>query len=137
MAKKITREGSKVAPPPAHKKVTKHVSKKAHSEVSGFVEFLRTQGVVGLAIGFIIGAQAKIIVDQLSASFINPILGLILGSSTGLTGKEFVITIGSRSGTFMWGAFVYALINFLIIAAVIYFTFKWLRLDKLDKKKDK
>lgn len=136
MAKKITREGSKVAPPPKHKKVTKHVSHKAKSEVTGFVEFIRTQGVVGLAIGFIIGAQAKILVDQLSASFINPILGLIVGSPEGLTGKVWFVTIGERSATFTWGAFLYSIINFMIIAAVIYFTFKWLRLDKLDKKKD-
>lgn len=136
MAKKITREGSAVAPPPKHKKVTKRVHQKAKDDAISFVEFIRTQGVVGLAIGFIMGAQAKLIVDQLSASFINPILGLIVGSPQGLTGKTWFVTVGSRSATFAWGAFVFAVINFIIIAAVIFFTFRWLHLDKLDKKKD-
>lgn len=136
MVKKVTRKGSVVAPPPKHKAVTKHVHTKTKDHAVGFVEFIRTQGVVGLAIGFIIGAQAKILVDQLSTSFINPILGLIVGSSDGLTGKTFYIHIGERSATFTWGSFVFTLINFVIIAAIIYLTFRWLRLDKLDKKKD-
>lgn len=136
MAKKITREGSEVAPTPKHKKVRKRVHQKAKDDAISFVEFIRTQGVVGLAIGFIMGAQAKLIVDQLSASFINPILGLIVGSPQGLTGKTWYVTIGARSATFAWGAFAFAVINFIIIAAVIFFTFRWLHLDKLDKKKN-
>lgn len=135
MAKKVTRQGSKVSPPPKHKVVTKHVSTKAQDNVTGFVEFIRTQGVVGLAIGFVIGTQAKQLTDTLTASFVNPMLGLIVGTSQGLTSKTFSISIADRTANFGWGAFVYAVINFVIIAAIIYFTFKWLRLDKLDKKK--
>lgn len=136
MAKKITRKGSAVAPPPKHKEVTKKVTHKTRHSVGGFVEFIRTQGVVGLAIGFIMGTQAKLIVDQLSNSFINPVLGLIVGSPQGLSGKTFYVTIWGRHATFGWGAFLFSVINFVIIAAVIYYTFKWLHLDKLDKKKD-
>jgi len=135
MAKKITREGSELAPTPKHKKVTKRVHAKAKEDAISFVEFIRTQGVVGLAIGFIMGAQAKLIVDQLSASFINPVLGIIVGSPQGLSGKTFYLTVWGRSATFMWGAFAFAVINFLIIAAVIFFTFRWLHLDKLDREK--
>ena len=102
--------------------------------ISGFIEFIRSQGVVGLAIGFIIGTQAKALVDQMSNSFVNPLLGLIVGSGDGLTSQVFSLTFGEKTATFSWGAFVYALINFFIIAAIIYFTFRLLRLDKLDKK---
>ena len=100
------------------------------------MEFLRTQGVVGLAIGFIIGTQAKVLVDQLNASFINPLLGLLIGSGDNLTSQRFALTIGDNTAEFAWGAFVFVLINFVITAAIIYFAFRWLRLDKLDKKKD-
>jgi large-conductance mechanosensitive channel len=62
---------------------------------------------------------------------------LIVGSPDGLTGKVWHVSIGGRSATFGWGSFLYAVINFIIIAAVIYFVFRWLHLDKLDKKKDK
>lgn len=104
--------------------------------MAGFVEFLRTQGIVGLAIGFIMGVQSKALVDQFSQSFIDPLLGFILGGSETLSQETFTTTLGSRSATFGWGAFVYAAINFVFIAATVYFVFRWLRLDKLDKKKD-
>lgn len=121
------------------KKVTKRVTNKvtttAQSSIAGFVEFIRTQGIVGLAIGFVMGLQSKALVDQFTASFINPLLGLLFNSSQPLSDKTIYVQINSRSATFGWGAFVYTVINFIIIAAVIYFTFKWFRLDKLDKKK--
>jgi len=109
---------------------------KTRQEFGGFVEFLRVQGVVGLAIGFILGTQAKVLVDQFSASFINPILGLMIGGGESLTAQKFSLTVGGNVAVFSWGLFVFVMINFLITAAIIYFTFKWLRLDKLDKKKD-
>ena len=122
----------------AHKtlQVTKSVHRKTKGSLQGFFDFIRTQGIVGLAIGFVIGVQAKALVDQFSSSFVNPILGLIVGSTGGLTNKKFVVTVGDSTAVFTWGAFVYSVINFIIIAAIIYFVFKWLRLDKLDKKKD-
>lgn len=117
------------------KRVTKKVASRAQTSVQGFVEFVRTQGVVGLAIGFIMGTQSKQLIDQMSKSFIDPMLGLVIGGGQSLSEKTLYIQLNSRSATFMWGAFIYAVINFLIIAAVIYFTFKGLRLDRLDKKK--
>jgi len=118
------------------KTVSSAARAKTRAQFSGFVEFLRTQGVVGLAIGFIIGTQAKVLVDQLNASFINPLLGLMLGSGNNLTAEKFSLTVGNNTAIFSWGAFVFVLINFVITAAIVYFAFRWLRLDKLDKKKD-
>lgn len=120
----------------AKQKLRERAKRRTKSEFTGFLEFVRTQGVVGLAIGFVIGAQAKVLVDQFTYSFVNPLLGLIVGSADGLTGKAFHLTVAGNTATFGWGAFVYSLINFMVIAAIIYFTFKWLKLDKLDKKKD-
>lgn len=119
-----------------HKVVASKARAKTRQEFGGFVEFLRVQGVVGLAIGFILGTQAKVLVDQFSASFINPILGLMIGGGESLTAQKFSLTVGGNVAVFSWGLFVFVMINFLITAAIIYFTFKWLRLDKLDKKKD-
>lgn len=117
--------------------VTTKARAKSRAEFSGFVEFLRTQGVVGLAIGFIIGTQAKVLVDTLNASFINPLLGLMLGSGTNLSAQKFSLTIGSNKAVFAWGQFVFVLINFIITAVIIYIAYRWLRLDKLEKEKKK
>ncbi|MCA9342989.1 MscL family protein [Candidatus Saccharibacteria bacterium] len=117
-------------------KVGSKVKNKAKNSTQGFVDFLRSQGIVGIAIGFVMGTQARLLIDQMSQSFIDPLLGLILGGNTSLSEKTLYVQVNSASATFAWGAFIYAVINFIIIAAAIYFMFKWLRLDKLDKKKD-
>jgi large conductance mechanosensitive channel len=106
----------------------------AAQPVNGFVNFLREQAVVGLAIGLIIGTQAKDVVNTLTASFINPLAGLLIPGSGNLAAKQFAIHYGSKVGEFGWGAFASSLINFIIVAAVVYFVIKGLRLDKLDKK---
>lgn len=119
------------------KKPVDNVKQKAQTGMQGFVDFIRSQGIIGLAIGFVMGVQSKALIDQMTRSFIDPLLGLIIGGSGGLSDKTLYVQVNSRSAVFTWGAFVYSVINFVVIAAVIYFTFKWLHLDKLDKKKDK
>jgi large conductance mechanosensitive channel len=124
----------------AESKEPKTEKRKAASKVvaqpfNGFVEFLREQAVVGLAIGLVLGTQAKQIVDSLTTNFINPIVGLVTPGGGDLAKKTFVVHHGDKVGTFGWGAFAATLIDFIIVAAVIYFVIKGLRLDKLDKKK--
>ncbi len=101
--------------------------------VKGFLDFVREQGVVGLAIGFILGGAVSKVVSALVTDIINPIISFLIGSNEGL--KETHIALGDAK--IMWGDFLSVIIDFLIIAAVIYFGFKGLGLDKLDKKKEK
>lgn len=97
-----------------------------------FLSFIREQGVVGLAIGFILGGAVSTVVASLVNDIINPILGLVLGSAEGLKSVSF-----SLFGAELFiGKFITVLINFFVIAAVVYYGFKGLGLDKLDKKKD-
>jgi large conductance mechanosensitive channel len=100
--------------------------------MKNFLNFIREQGVVGLAIGFILGGAVSGLVKALIDDLINPLIGLILGSASGLETMSFPIF----SATINFGHFVSVLINFVIIAAVVYYGFKALGLDKLDKKKD-
>jgi large-conductance mechanosensitive channel len=102
--------------------------------VGGFVNFLREHSVVGLAIGFVIGLQAQLLVKQLVDSFISPAFTLFFGQS--LTHRTFTLHFHSHMGTFGWGAFVYGLLNFLFVLAAIYAIFKYLKLDRLDKPKE-
>jgi large conductance mechanosensitive channel len=107
-----------------------------HKQLHGFVEFLREQSVVGLAIGLVLGTQAKALVDQLIASFINPLVGVLLPGQGTLKEKVFTMHWNGKEADFGWGAFVISLLTFVVVAAVVYFVFKGLKLDKLDKKKD-
>lgn len=99
--------------------------------INGFLDFIREQGVVGLAIGVVIGVAAKDTVDALTQGFINPLIGLILPNVDSLSSKKFVID----GSDFLWGNILLNIINLLVIAAVIYFIIKGLGLDKLDRKK--
>ncbi|NMB92237.1 MAG: MscL family protein [Parcubacteria group bacterium] len=98
--------------------------------MSGFIDFIRKQGVIGLAIGFILGGAVSKLVSALVEDIINPIIGLALGKIGSLSNA--ILTIGPIN--ILWGHFISVLIDFLIIALVVYYGFKALHLDKLDKK---
>lgn len=107
---------------------------KASSHGSGFMNFIREQGVVGLAVGLAIGTAAGDTVKQLVGAFIDPIVQLIIGSQEGLKAAEFTLQVGDRTATFTWGAFVSSLISLLAVAFVVYAIVHFLKLDKADKK---
>ncbi|MDP3093934.1 MAG: MscL family protein [bacterium] len=98
--------------------------------MKGFIDFIRRQGVVGLAVGFILGGAVAKLVSALIQDLISPFIGLITGSAGGLA--EAALNIGPIN--LMWGHFLSVLIDFLVIAIVVYFGIKGLGLDKLDKK---
>lgn len=108
-----------------------------NKQLKGFMDFVREQGVVGLAVGLAIGTAAGATVKAIVDGLINPIVGFIIGGNdlsklvwnTGLTrsGTELVIA---------WGVVVNSIITLLAVAAVIYYVVHGLKLDKLDKKKD-
>ena len=104
----------------------------AKDYTSGFFDFVREQGVVTLAVGFIIGGAVTKLVNSFVTYIINPILGFVLGK-TNLNGA----TIQLGKATIAWGAFISSLIDFLVIALVVYLGFRILHLDRLDIDKKK
>ena len=108
------------------------------SGAKGFLDFIRTQGVVGLAVGLILGGAVSILVKSLVDNVILPPIGLLLGSGDGLKGLSW--TIGKGNGgdpaVIYYGTFLNDFVNFVIIALVVYLVFHMLGLTKLDKKKD-
>ena len=99
--------------------------------MKGFVEFIREQGVVGFAVGFILGGSISRLVTSLVNDIVNPILGLALGKVGNLSSAYFLI----GSAKIMWGSFTTVFIDFFVIALVVYFGVKILRVDKLDRPK--
>jgi large conductance mechanosensitive channel len=99
--------------------------------MQGFLEFVRTQGVVGLAVGFILGGAVSKVVSSVVNDLVNPILGMVLGSVEGL--RTMTLSVGSAE--ILLGSFVSTLIDFLVVAAVVYFGVKKLGLETLDQKK--
>lgn len=100
-------------------------------KMKDFLQFIREQGVVGLAVGFLLGGAVSKVVASLVSDIINPLIGLFLGAAGGLGSAYFQV----GSAKIMWGNFVSVTIDFLVIAFVVYFGVKALKLDKLTKKK--
>jgi len=115
------------------------VVKVGRSHLNGFMDFIRTQGVVGLAIGLVLGGSVSVLVTSLVNNVVMPPLGLLLGSADGLKGLGWTIgtTPDGTPAVLHYGIFLNDLINFIVIALVIYAVISILKLDKFDKKKDK
>ena len=101
--------------------------------MKGFIDFVRERGVVGFAVAFILGGAVTKVVSSLVTDIINPILGLILSKTKSLESMYFKIA-GAK---IMWGHFISVLVDFFILAAVVYFIVRALKLEKIDKKKEK
>jgi len=124
----------------ARQATTEAVSKvtgESKKHVTGFFDFIRSQGVVGLAIGLAIGVAAGDTVKKIVEGFINPVVQFIVGSQDGLVASTWTFEAWGRQATFAWGAAVSSLITLIATALVIYWLVNIFRLDKLDKKKDK
>ena len=100
-----------------------------------FKTFIARGNVVDLAVGIIIGAAFTAIVNSLVGDLINPIIGLITGGIDfsnlfiDLSGAEPAYTSlkaarDAGAPVFAYGAFITAVINFLIIAWVVFLLVK-------------
>ncbi len=105
-----------------------------NKQLKGFMDFVRTHGVVGLAVGLAIGTQVGKAVEAIVVNLINPLVGFIIGDTKGLEQLDWTITSGSRSMTLGWGAILSALITLLAVSAVVYWAVSGLKLDKSDSK---
>jgi len=110
----------------------KKISNGVRNQFSEFIDFIRKQGIIGFAVAFILGGAISLLVKSGIDNIVNPVLGVALGRAKDLADSY----IGFFGAKIMWGKFVNDLINFLILAVVVYFGVKKLHLDKLDKPKE-
>jgi len=116
-------------------KIVSVVTNDSKKHVEGFFEFIRTQGVIGLAIGLAVGVAASDTVKKIVEGFITPVVQFIVGSQDALVNASWTFEAWGRSATFAWGAALSSLITLVATALVIYWLVNIFRLDKLDKKK--
>ena len=85
--------------------------------LKGFKEFISRGNVVELAVGVIIGAAFKNIVDALVDGIINPLIAAVIGKPD--FSDAFILTLNGTDVKF--GVLITAVINFLLMAFAIYF----------------
>ena len=84
-----------------------------------FKEFIARGNVMDMAVGIIVGSAFTTIVKDLVAYLINPLIGLFIGK---IDLSNIVFTVGAAQ--FKVGAFLNAVINFLVIAFVVFLLVK-------------
>jgi large conductance mechanosensitive channel len=105
--------------------------KSANTKITGgFIAFLKEYGIIGLAIAVIIGAAVSKLVSALVADIIMPVVTFFI---PGGNWREAVLNIGPI--VLKIGDFIGAIIDFVIIAFVIYLIARWiLKEEKVGKK---
>jgi large conductance mechanosensitive channel len=111
------------------------------NQINGFMNFIRQQGVVGLAVGLVLGTSIKSFVDSIVNNIVNPLIGYFIGG-VDLSDKAFCLTKSTDpavacQNSLAYGQVITNLIGFITISAIVYFFVKGLRLDKLDIPADK
>lgn len=101
--------------------------------MKGFFDFIRERGIVGFAVAFILGGAVTKVVASFVTDIINPLVGLLLSRTKSLESMYFKIA-GAK---ILWGHFLSVTMDFIIVAAVVYFIVKGLRIEKIDKKNEK
>lgn len=97
--------------------------------IDEFKEFLKEYKVLSIAVAFILGVAVKDLVQSLVNDLIMPVINPLLGSEVW---DETVINLGPI--VIKFGSFLAALINFLIIALIIFLLVKILKEGKIKKK---
>lgn len=88
-----------------------------------FKKFIARGNVMDMAVGIIIGAAFTAIVSSLVDDMINPLIGAVIG---GMDFSNLSLTLGAGefAATFAYGKFIMSVLNFLIIAWVVFLLVK-------------
>lgn len=85
--------------------------------LQGFKDFIARGNALEMAVGIVIGAAFGAVVEALTDKVLNPLIGAIFGQPD----LDRIVVISTRGGEILPGAILTAVINFLLIAAAVYF----------------
>lgn len=111
------------------------MSKKENKLVKEFKEFISRGNVMDMAVGVVVGGAFTSIVNSLVNDMLMPLIGTIVG---GIDLSGLVISVPNVSGgdpvTINYGNFIQNIINFLIIAFVVFLVVKGINSFKRKKE---
>jgi large conductance mechanosensitive channel len=102
--------------------------------LKGFKDFLMRGNVVDLAVAVVIGAAFGTIVTAFTSNIINPLVALFGGNN--VEGFAYQLLDANEKTKMDFGALITAVINFAIVAAVVYFVFV-LPMNKIKERRKK
>jgi large conductance mechanosensitive channel len=102
--------------------------------LKGFKDFLMRGNVIDLAVAVVIGAAFGTIVTAFTSNIINPLVALFGGNN--VEGFAYQLVDANEKTKMDFGALITAVINFAIVAAVVYFVFV-LPMNKIKERRKK
>ncbi len=110
--------------------------RKTKGIIAEFKEFISRGNVIDMAVGIIIGSSFTAIVTSLVNDVFLPAIGWLVG---GINFSSLKLTLprmleGEEPAVIAYGSFIQSVVNFLIIALVVFFMVK--ALNSLQKKKE-
>lgn len=101
--------------------------------IHGFKDFILRGNVIDLAVAVVIGAAFTAIVNVIVSALIDPLISLFFAADSLDTALQVTVpTLGGGQAVFSFGAIIGAVINFVAVAAVVYFVF----IMPMNKAKD-
>jgi large conductance mechanosensitive channel len=120
--------------------------KRGRDVINEFKDFIAKGNVMDMAVGIIIGAAFTAIVTSLVGDLINPIIALFTGGIDfsgwfyAMDGGDYASLAAAKDAgapVFAIGSFIMAIINFLIIAFVVFMLVKMVnRVKEASAKKE-
>lgn len=102
--------------------------------IKEFKEFISRGNVMDMAVGIIIGGAFTAIVNSLVNDILMPLLSILTGGMD-FSSLSIVLGVGENAATLNYGLFIGAVINFLLIALVIFWLIKAInKVSNLRKK---
>ncbi len=116
--------------------MSKQIKVKKPKVIDEFKEFISRGNVIDLAVGVIMGSAFTAIVNSIVNDLVMPLIGILFGGID-FTSLKFVITPASDGvpeAAICYGNFIQSVVNFLLIALVIFLTVKLI--NKFHRKKE-
>jgi large conductance mechanosensitive channel len=102
-----------------------------------FFKFLKTFGIIGLAIAFVIGQASATLVNALVTDIVNPLVGLFVPTGDLNTMSIKVTNVSGTVSEFKYGDLISNIIDFVIIAFIIFLMYRELSKYKLVEQPTK
>ena len=102
-----------------------------------FFDFLKTFGIIGLAIAFVIGQATSRLVTAFVNDIVDPMIGYFLPAGSLETMSVKVTNLAGSTTEFKYGDLISTIIDFIIIAFIVFLAYKQLSKYKLVEDKTK
>jgi len=104
--------------------------------LKGFKEFIMRGNVIDLAVAVVIGTAFTAVVASIVTNIFNPLIAALFDAQTLAKAWPIPLRGGDKAPTIELGAVIAAVINFLLVAAVVYFVFV-MPLNRLKKAQER